>query len=108
MLKMITRALFKNGNRFKVVIAVGIVTLAVGFFLQWYPTYVISGLTASLKQSNLQIEDIWRIQGSLVWWNTSFTTIFQPVSLLLFAAGMILVGYYIIWVWMRIRFLLKH
>ena len=79
-------------------LAAGLAVLIAGLILQWYPSYVISGLNDSLKQPNLPIEEIWRLQGSLGWWNASKVTIFQPLSILLSAAGIILLVYFVIYI----------
>ena len=101
-------ALFKNGSRFKVLVVIGIFAFLAGLILQWYPTYVISGLHDSLKQPNLKIEDIWRIGGSLDWWNSSFITVFQPLSTLLFVTSIILFGYVTVYLLSGLLVKLRH
>lgn len=100
--------MFKSENKFKVFFAIGAVTLLACLLTQWYPTSVINGLNESLKQPNLPIEETWKLQGSLAWWNNSFITIFQPVSTFLFVASILLSGYSIIQIWRRILFLSKY
>lgn len=83
-------------NEFQVFFASSVVTFLVFLIVQWYPTYVINGLNESFRQPNLPIEEIWRIQGVLEWWNFALITIVKPVSTLLFATSMILAGYFTI------------
>jgi hypothetical protein len=85
--------MFNDGNRLKIALAAGAVILVVGFLFQWYPINHINGLKTSLKQPNLMIEEIWKLQGSFDWWSTQQITVFQPVSLLLYALGGILLVY---------------
>lgn len=108
MLKNGNNLLFKNRNQFTVTFVASVISLIIGLFVQWYPTYVISGLNDSLNQPNLPIETIWKLQGSLNWWNVSKITIFQPVSILLSAGGIILLAYAITYIYKKIQFLSKH
>jgi len=90
--------MFKNGNRFKILFAIGAVILVVGIYIvQWYPTSIIDGLKERLKQTDISTDERNKLQGTLSSWNVWQITTFQPLSSLLFAVGIIVLVYSIIY-----------
>ena len=88
--------MFQNGNRFKILFAVGAIILIVGLVLQWYPQSVISGLEERLNDTGLQIDEQSKLQGSLNSWKVWQITTFQPLSSILLAVGIIVLVYSIV------------
>lgn len=89
-------SMFQNGNRFKILFAVGAIILIVGLVLQWYPQSVISGLEERLNDTGLQIDERSKLQGSLNSWKVWQITTFQPLSSILLAVGIIVLVYSIV------------
>jgi len=89
--------MFKNGNRFKILFAIGAAILIVGLIVQWYPTSIISGMQERLRQSDVSQDERGKLTGSLASWNIWQITLFQPLSSLLFAVGIIILVYSIIY-----------
>ena len=89
--------MFKNGNRFKILFAIGAVILIVGLVVQWYPTSIIDGMKERLKQTDVSTDERGKLQGALSSWNIWQITLFQPLSSLLFAVGIIILVYSIIY-----------
>lgn len=69
--------------------SIGIIILVGSVFLRWYAILLINGLNENLSQPNLPLTEIWRLQGSLDWWN-SIWRIVQPVSIILTITGVVL------------------
>jgi uncharacterized membrane protein YtjA (UPF0391 family) len=89
--------MFQNGSRFKILFAIGAVILVIGLVLQWYPTSIIEGLQERLKQTGLAQDERDKLQGSLNSWKIWQITTFQPLSSLLFAIGIIILVYSVIY-----------
>jgi hypothetical protein len=88
--------MFRNGKRFSVFFLVGAVILIIGLILQWYPTSIISGMQERLKQSDVSADERGKLTGALASWNIWQITLFQPLSSLLFAVGIIIMVYAVI------------
>ena len=88
--------MFHNGNRFKVWFAIGAAILIIGLVVQWYPTSIIDGMKERLKQSDVTQDERNKLTGTLDSWKIWQITIFQPLSSILFAVGIIILAYSII------------
>jgi len=80
-----------------VLIVIGSVLLLVGFFMMWYPSYVIDILELNLGQSGLTQAEINALQGSLNWWRTWGTINYEAPSYFLFSAGILVLVFAIIY-----------
>jgi hypothetical protein len=89
--------MFQNGNRFKILFAIGAVILVIGLIVQWYPTSIIEGLQERLGQTGLAQDERDKLQGALNSWKIWQITTFQPLSSLLFAVGIIVLVYSLIY-----------
>jgi len=89
--------MFQNGNRFKILFAIGAVILVIGLIVQWYPASIIGGLEERLKQTGLTSDERDKLQGALNSWRIWQITTFQPLSSLLFAVGIIILVYSVIY-----------
>jgi len=88
--------MFQNGNRFKILFAIGAVILVIGFIVQWYPSSIIDGMKERLKQSDVTTDERAKLNGALDSWNIWQITTFQPLSSILVAAAIIILVYSII------------
>ena len=75
-------------NFFVSLVGVGIVWLA--FSLWAYSFYQIHYNESILSTQSLSIEEEWKAQGALQWWNTFFTTTILPLSLILALVGLVI------------------
>jgi hypothetical protein len=89
--------MFQNGSRFRILFRIGAVILVIGLALQWYPSSIIEGLEERLGQSGLTQDERNKIQGALNSWRIWQITTFQPLSSLLFAVGIIILVYSVIY-----------
>ena len=74
----------------------GAVILIIGLILQWYPTSIIGGMQERLKQSDVSTDERSKLVGALASWSIWQITLFQPLSSLLFAVGIIIMVYAVI------------
>jgi hypothetical protein len=91
--------MFQNGRRFSVWFAVGATILVIGLVLQWYPAAVINGMNTRLSQLPMNAtnqDEINKLQGAKSSWDVWQVTTFQPLSSVLFAAGIIIIVYSVI------------
>ena len=91
--------MFHNGRRFSIFFAIGATILIIGLILQWYPTAVMSGLNTRLNQlsvSGTNQDEINKLRGEINSWDIWQITLFQPMSSILFASGIIILVYSVI------------
>jgi ABC-type phosphate transport system permease subunit len=90
-------SMFQDGNRFKILFAIGAVILVIGLVVRWYPSSIIEGLQTRLGQTGLAQDERDKLQGTLNSWQIWQITTFQPLSSLLFAVGIIILVYSVIY-----------
>jgi len=78
----------KRKRAFKVSLSIGILLLATGVALWLYTDWVIKNHEQMLNNSDLtsQQRDAW--QGSLEWWTDTKRKYYNPISVILIAAGL--------------------
>jgi hypothetical protein len=89
--------MFKNGNRFKILFAIGTAILIAGLIVNWYPTSIINGMKERLKQTDVSTDERDKLEGALASWDIWQITLFQPLSSLLLAVGIITMVYSVIY-----------
>jgi hypothetical protein len=67
-----------------------------GLVLQWYPTSIVDGMKERLKQTDVTADERNKLTGTLASWSIYQITLFQPLSSLFFAVGLIILVYSII------------
>ena len=72
-------------NFFVSLVGVGLIWLA--FSLWAYSFYQIYHNESILSTQSLSIEEVWKAQGALQWWNNFFTTTILPLCLILALVG---------------------
>jgi len=72
---------------------IGAIVLLLGLVFQWYPASFISGMRERLTQPNLTTDERTAIQGNLNSWVIWQVGTFQPLSLTLFTAGILILVY---------------
>jgi ABC-type multidrug transport system fused ATPase/permease subunit len=72
---------------------IGSVVLLIGLAFQWYPSSFISGMRERLSQGGLTADDRTAIQDNLNSWIVWQVGTFQPLSLTLFTAGILVLVY---------------
>ena len=78
---------------FKQWFAIGAAVLLMGLLFQWYPSSVISGMRERLTQKNITPDEVTVTQENLNTWQIWQISSFQPVSLALFTAGILILIY---------------
>lgn len=81
---------------FKKWFAIGAAVLLVGLALQWFPNSVVNGINERLTQTNLTAEQTNNLQDQLNSWNVWQASVFQPLSIFFFTAGIIMLIYSIL------------
>ena len=76
-------------NSFKVAV-VGVLLLSVGATLWFFSNLEIQFRERLLDTPNLTQEEIWRYEGSLLWWRTNYVTTFYPATWVLITIGLVL------------------
>lgn len=83
-----------------ILILIGLVLLLIGLFLLWYPSYMVGSLQESLGQSELGNPERDALQGSLNWWLAWGKITYEPIAIVAFASGIIVlvstVVYYVV------------
>ena len=96
----------KKLNNFKLKVLAATLLIIAGFSAWLYATSVIQGYSQLLDSSTLTQEEIWSYEGSLQWWQNTYTIVF-PVTAVMMAAGVVgLVGP-VFWARMQRRYALR-
>jgi len=74
----------------------GAVIIIVGLMLQWFPESTIAGIERRLAESGLSTEKRNELQGALLSWELWQLAVFNPVSTVLLASGIIITIYAIL------------
>jgi hypothetical protein len=86
----------RNGQTYKLWFLIGATVLLIGLVLQWYPTAFINGATDRLARSNLTTDQRTAIQDDINTWTIWQDSTFQPLSLIFFTAGILILIYSIL------------
>ena len=78
----------RNNNKFLVAIGVFLVCAGIGVIL--VTQFEIDGLENTLATESLNEEEIWRFEGALQWWRTTYFDVAIPVSTILTLSGIAL------------------
>lgn len=87
-LEMSALKTLKKLNNFKLKVLAATLLLIAGFSIWLYATSVIQGYTQLLNSSTLTQEEVWSYEGSLQWWQSTYTTIL-PATAVMMAVGVI-------------------
>lgn len=80
-------------KKFTFLFLAGAAFLVIGLVFVWYPPSVIGGLEEQLRQAGLTQNEQDRLQGSLNWWKWAQVTTYQPLSNVLVAIGLVVIGF---------------
>jgi hypothetical protein len=78
---------------FKKWFLIGAIVLLIGLAIQWYPSSFISGMRERLSQGGLTTDERTAIQNNLNSWVVWQVGTFQPISLTLVTAGILVLVY---------------
>jgi hypothetical protein len=78
----------KTINRHKFAALTATLLLIAGFSTLLYTSFAIQNYAQLLDSSELTMEEMWSIEGSLQWWSNTYTTIY-PITLTMMAAGLV-------------------
>ncbi|MCW4034779.1 MAG: hypothetical protein NWF03_05385 [Candidatus Bathyarchaeota archaeon] len=78
----------RNNN--KILVAVGVFLVCAGIGVILITQSEIDGLEEALTNETLTPEEIWRFEGALQWWRTTYFDITIPVSTILTLSGIAL------------------
>jgi hypothetical protein len=83
-------AIVKEGFKIRdrTILFLGIVLIVAGAILWTYIGFKIQELEQSLRDGNLNLEDSWYSEGSLLWWRGVSRTILYPIVLSLLVMGL--------------------
>ena len=81
---------------FNMLFTLGAVIIIVGLMLQWFPESTIAGIERRLAESGLSTEKRNELQGALLSWELWQLAVFNPVSTVLLASGIIITIYAIL------------
>jgi signal peptidase len=70
---------------------IGTLFLVGGAILWFYTPTVIFGLEQALANPNLPLNEVWRYEGSLQWWRSTYIAVVLPAKVILITAGLTLV-----------------
>jgi hypothetical protein len=79
----------KNLNRTRIMTLTAILLVIAGFSTLLYTTSVIQGYTQVLGSSKLTAEEMWSYEGSLQWWQNTYTTAILPITAAMITAGLV-------------------
>jgi hypothetical protein len=86
---MFTLTNLKKINRFRLMALTAILLLITGFSTLLYTTTAIQGYTQMLNSSQLTAEEMWSYEGSLQWWQSTYTTTILPLTAVMITAGFV-------------------
>ena len=76
-------------NRFRVVAVIGFMFLVIGVSIFGYSLYAIQEREQLLNSADLTIDEIWRYEGSLRWWRSTYAKVFLPLTVIFVAFGVV-------------------
>lgn len=76
-----------NRNSFRATAVIGALFLVFAASIFAYSSYAIQEREQMLSTAELTAEDMWRVEGSLQWWRSTYATVFLPLSVILAAFG---------------------
>lgn len=65
--------------------------MIIGGILWFYTNSAIQNYEQMLNSPNLTLEEMYRYEGALQWWRTSYVTVFYPVTVISIAMGLLAV-----------------
>jgi len=83
---------FVRKNKIAASFWIGAILILTGIGLAVYADSMIKGLQQKLL-SNLTREERWAYEGAYEWWRINKVTLFDPVSLILMAVGLVAISY---------------
>jgi len=78
----------RNNN--KILVAIGVFLVCAGIAVILITQFEIDGLEEALTDETLTQEEIWRFEGALQWWRTTYFDVTIPVSTILTLSGIAL------------------
>jgi hypothetical protein len=78
-----------KSNRFRVAAVMGVMFIVIGVSLFGYSLYAIQERKQLLNSADLTSDEMWRYEGSLLWWRNAYVTVFLPLTAVFVALGVV-------------------
>jgi hypothetical protein len=82
--------LMKKQQYLRIIMMLGLLLVAIGITIWTISIIEIKSNELMLTQ-NLSIEDVWRYQGALQWWEDLYTTVTIPATSVLLVSGIVFI-----------------